>query len=113
MAKCCDKKNPCPERSRRKGKSNLPKNRESKIENQNSIGPLVWFGNMIQNCYEYACAEKAKGRHIVGIMCEYTPRELIMAADAVPVCLCGGSAEMIGPAEEHLPAHPRPLITST
>jgi benzoyl-CoA reductase/2-hydroxyglutaryl-CoA dehydratase subunit BcrC/BadD/HgdB len=68
---------------------------------------------MIQNCYEYASAEKAKGRHIVGIMCEYTPRELIMAADAVPVCLCGGSAEMVPPAEEHLPANLCPLIKST
>jgi benzoyl-CoA reductase/2-hydroxyglutaryl-CoA dehydratase subunit BcrC/BadD/HgdB len=49
----------------------------------------------------------------VGIMCEYAPRELIMAADAVPVCLCGGSAEMIPPAEEHLPANLCPLIKST
>ena len=77
------------------------------------IGPLGWFGNMIQNCYDYATDAKAKGRHIVGIMCEYTPRELIMAADAVPVCLCGGSAEMIPPAEEHLPANLCPLIKST
>jgi len=76
-------------------------------------GPLSWFGKMIQNCYEYASAEKAKGRRIVGIMCEYTPRELIMAADALPVCLCGGSAEMIPPAEEHLPANLCPLIKST
>jgi len=76
-------------------------------------GPLAWFGNMIQNCYEYASAEKAKGRRIVGIMCEYTPRELIMAADAVPVCLCGGEASMIPPAEEHLPANLCPLIKST
>ena len=53
-------------------------------------GPLAWFGKMIQNCYEYATEAKAKGKHIVGIMCEYTPRELIMAADAVPVCLCVG-----------------------
>jgi benzoyl-CoA reductase/2-hydroxyglutaryl-CoA dehydratase subunit BcrC/BadD/HgdB len=68
---------------------------------------------MIQNCYEYASDAKAKGRRIVGIMCEYTPRELIMAADAVPVCLCGGSAEMITPAEEHLPANLCPLIKST
>jgi len=46
-------------------------------------------------------------------MCEYTPRELIMAANAVPVCLCGGSAEMIGPAEEDLPVNLCPLIKST
>jgi benzoyl-CoA reductase/2-hydroxyglutaryl-CoA dehydratase subunit BcrC/BadD/HgdB len=68
---------------------------------------------MIPNCLQYATDAKAKGRPIVGILCEYTPRELIMAADAVPVCLCGGSAEMIGPAEEHLPANLCPLIKST
>ncbi len=75
--------------------------------------PLAWFENMIPNCLAYASDAKAKGKRIVGIMCEYTPRELIMAADAVPVCLCGGSAEMIGPAEEHLPANLCPLIKST
>ena len=75
--------------------------------------PLAWFDNMIQNCLAYASDAKARGKRIVGILCEYTPRELIMAADAVPVCLCGGSAEMIGPAEEHLPANLCPLIKST
>lgn len=75
--------------------------------------PLTWFGNMIKNCLQYARAEKAKGRPIVGIMCEYTPRELIMAADGVPVCLCGGSAKTIPAAEEHLPANLCPLIKST
>ena len=75
--------------------------------------PSAWFDNMIQNCLAYASDAKARGEHIVGIMCEYTPRELIMAADAVPVCLCGGSAQMIGPAEEHLPANLCPLIKST
>ncbi len=76
-------------------------------------GPLAWFERMISNCLEYAREAKAGGKRIVGIMCEYTPRELIMAADAVPVCLCGGSAETIGPAEEHLPANLCPLIKST
>ena len=76
-------------------------------------GPLAWFGNMIENCYEYASAEHEKGRHIVGIMCEYTPRELIMAAGAIPVCLCGGTADTIPAAEEHLPSNLCPLIKST
>jgi benzoyl-CoA reductase/2-hydroxyglutaryl-CoA dehydratase subunit BcrC/BadD/HgdB len=76
-------------------------------------GPLAWFGKMIENCYQYASDAKAKGRHVVGIMCEFTPRELIMAADAIPICLCGGSAEMIGPAEEQLPSNLCPLIKST
>jgi benzoyl-CoA reductase/2-hydroxyglutaryl-CoA dehydratase subunit BcrC/BadD/HgdB len=83
------------------------------VTREPAIGPLGWFGNMIQNCYDYATDAKAKGKHIVGIMCEYTPRELIMAADAVPVCLCGGSAETIPSAEEHLPANLCPLIKST
>ena len=75
--------------------------------------PFAWFASMIQNCLEYASAAKAEGRPIVGILCEYTPRELILAAGAVPVCLCGGSAETIPAAEEHLPANLCPLIKST
>jgi benzoyl-CoA reductase/2-hydroxyglutaryl-CoA dehydratase subunit BcrC/BadD/HgdB len=68
---------------------------------------------MIDNCYEHAAAAKAAGRPVVGILCEYCPRELIMAAGAVPVCLCGGSAKTIPPAEEHLPINLCPLIKST
>ncbi|MBN1909074.1 MAG: 2-hydroxyacyl-CoA dehydratase [Pirellulales bacterium] len=75
--------------------------------------PCAWFGRMIQNCLEYATAAHAEGRPIVGIMCEYTPRELIMAAGAVPVCLCGGSADTIPAAETQLPANLCPLIKST
>jgi benzoyl-CoA reductase/2-hydroxyglutaryl-CoA dehydratase subunit BcrC/BadD/HgdB len=77
------------------------------------IGPLVYFGKMIQNCVEYATAGRDAGRPIVGIMCEYAPRELIMAAGAVPACLCGGSAATIPDAEEHLPSNLCPLIKST
>ena len=76
-------------------------------------GPFKWFSNMINNCFEYASCAKAGGKHIVGITCEYTPRELIIAADAVPVCLCGGSVETIPPAERDLPANICPLIKST
>ena len=76
-------------------------------------GVFAWFERMIEHCHEYAKAEKAAGRPVVGIMCEYTPRELIMAAGAVPVCLCGGSAKTIPAAEQHLPANLCPLIKST
>ena len=57
---------------------------------------------MVPNALNYAKEEKAKGRKIVGIMCEYTPRELIMAAGAIPVCLCGGDGNMI-PAADPVP----------
>jgi len=75
--------------------------------------PRAWFGQMIKNCVQYATEAKAEGRPIVCIMCEYTPRELILAAGGVPVCLCGGSAKTIAPAEEQLPANLCPLIKST
>jgi benzoyl-CoA reductase/2-hydroxyglutaryl-CoA dehydratase subunit BcrC/BadD/HgdB len=78
---------------------------------------------MIPNCLAYAQRAKAEGRPIVGILCEFTPRELIMAAGqgeggarnagGVPVCLCGGSAKTIAAAEQHLPANLCPLIKST
>jgi benzoyl-CoA reductase/2-hydroxyglutaryl-CoA dehydratase subunit BcrC/BadD/HgdB len=68
---------------------------------------------MIQNCYEFACTAHDSGTPIVGIMCEYTPRELIMAAGGIPVCLCGGSEEKIAPAEKDLPQGLCPLIKST
>ena len=68
---------------------------------------------MIDRCYDYAEAAKGKGRPIVGIMCEFTPREIILAAGGVPVCLCGGSAATIPAAEQHLPANLCPLIKST
>ncbi|MGE5611415.1 MAG: double-cubane-cluster-containing anaerobic reductase [Bacillota bacterium] len=75
--------------------------------------PFGWFSRMIPNCLAYAKQAKANGKHIVGIMCEFTPRELIMAAGGVPVCLCGGSAKTIPPAEQHLPTNLCPLIKST
>jgi benzoyl-CoA reductase/2-hydroxyglutaryl-CoA dehydratase subunit BcrC/BadD/HgdB len=77
-------------------------------------GPtLAWFEDMIPHCLEHAQAAKSQGRPIAGILCEYAPRELIMAAGGVPVCLCGGDLEMIGPAETELPANLCPLIKST
>ena len=72
-----------------------------------------YFAQMIQNCLQHAQAAKDAGRPIVGILCEFTPRELIMAAGAVPVCLCGGSAKTIAAAEQYLPANLCPLIKST
>ena len=68
---------------------------------------------MTDHCYDYAEAARGAGRPIVGIMCEFTPREIILAAGAVPVCLCGGSAATIPAAEQYLPANLCPLIKST
>ena len=75
--------------------------------------PLAWFAGMMDHCYDHVEAAKAAGRPIVGILCEFTPRELILAAGGLPVCLCGGSAGTIPAAEQFLPANLCPLIKST
>jgi benzoyl-CoA reductase/2-hydroxyglutaryl-CoA dehydratase subunit BcrC/BadD/HgdB len=56
---------------------------------------------------------KEEGIPVVGIFCTYTPLELIMAAGAVPVGLCGVSDETIPDAEAHLPKNLCPLIKSS
>ena len=73
----------------------------------------AWFSEMVPHCYVAAQAAKASGKPIVGIMCEYTPRELILAAGGLPVCLCGGDVRKIPAAEEVLPSNLCPLIKST
>ena len=56
---------------------------------------------------------KESGKKIVGVYCAYTPNELIRAAGAVPVGLCGTDEEPISAAEKHLPRNLCPLIKSS
>lgn len=56
---------------------------------------------------------KDQGKRVVGTFCAFTPTEIIMAADAVPVSLCGVSEEPIADAERHLPRNLCPLIKSS
>ncbi|MCL2104375.1 MAG: 2-hydroxyacyl-CoA dehydratase family protein [Kiritimatiellaeota bacterium] len=71
------------------------------------------FDGMVGHCHDLAVRFRQTGGHLVGILCEYTPREIILAAGALPVCLCGGDAAMIPAAETALPANLCPLIKST
>ncbi|HHH75668.1 MAG TPA: 2-hydroxyacyl-CoA dehydratase, partial [Phycisphaerae bacterium] len=78
------------------------------------VGEMVkWFDGMIGRCLEYAENAKKEGRPVVGIMCEYTPRELIIAAGGIAICMCGGSEATIASAEKILPSNLCPLIKST
>ncbi len=86
---------------------------QAAIMSDGAATPLAWFAGMIDHCYDFAEAAKARGQPVIGILCEFTPREIILAAGAVPVCLCGGSAETIPAAEQFLPANLCPLIKST
>lgn len=56
---------------------------------------------------------KEQGENIVGIFCTYTPLELIYAAGAVPISLCGGDNDVIQAAEIHLPKNLCPIIKSS
>lgn len=56
---------------------------------------------------------KEKGMKVVGTYCTYCPQELVMAAGAIPVGLCGTKEEPIAAAEEHLPRNLCPLIKSS
>lgn len=77
------------------------------------LNPFKYFANSIERELEHVETEKRKGRKIVGIYCEYTPREIILAAGAVPVCLCGTSNDTVSAAEAVLPANLCPLIKSS
>ena len=56
---------------------------------------------------------KQAGGRLVGFLCSYTPVEIVEAAGASCVGLCGTSDEVIPKAEEVLPANLCPLIKST
>ncbi|MCA1945495.1 MAG: 2-hydroxyacyl-CoA dehydratase family protein [Desulfovibrio sp.] len=56
---------------------------------------------------------KEAGRRIAGMYCLYTPMEVIMAADAIPVMLCGTRQDPIPTAEKTLPRTLCPLIKSS
>ena len=57
--------------------------------------------------------QKDEGRKVFGLFCTFVPTELILAANAVPVGLCGGKESTIPSAEEILPRNICPLIKSS
>ena len=56
---------------------------------------------------------KECGQKVVGMYCTYSPHEIILAAGAYPVSLCGTKEEPISAAEKVLPRSLCPLIKSS
>jgi len=56
---------------------------------------------------------KRENQKIVGMYCAYSPKELVLAAGALPVSLCGTKQEPIAAAEKILPRNVCPLIKSS
>lgn len=74
---------------------------------------LEGFRNMAEQSLAGLESAKADGRKVVGVYCIFAPLEIIRAAGAVPVGLCGKRAEPIAAAEADLPANLCPLIKSS
>ena len=58
-------------------------------------------------------SHKEKGNHVIGFYCLYGPTELAVAANAIPLPLCGTRQDPIDAAEEVLPRNLCPLIKSS
>lgn len=71
------------------------------------------FSEARRNGFLEVRALKESGKNIVGTYCAFTPSEIIMAAGAIPISLCGMSEEPIPSAEKHLPRNLCPLIKSS
>ncbi|MRR06266.1 MAG: 2-hydroxyacyl-CoA dehydratase, partial [Deltaproteobacteria bacterium] len=56
---------------------------------------------------------KEKGLRVAGTYCLYSPAELVVAAGAIPVMLCGTSQNPVPAAEKVLPRNLCPLIKSS
>ena len=55
---------------------------------------------------------KKEGSVVVGSFCLFVPEELVLAADGIPIGLCGGSSSSFPEAEPILPREVCPLIKS-
>lgn len=74
---------------------------------------LTWFADARpKGQIDFKNAKEA-GRKVIGLYCGYVPAELVRAAGAVPVSLCGDAEEAIPPAEQDLPRNFCPLIKSS
>ena len=57
--------------------------------------------------------ERAGGKKVIGTFCLYVPDEIIFAAGADRIVLCGGRTDTIALAEQSLPRNICPLIKSS
>jgi benzoyl-CoA reductase/2-hydroxyglutaryl-CoA dehydratase subunit BcrC/BadD/HgdB len=74
---------------------------------------LSWF----HDAYEIRVArlkeERAKGVKVIGTFCLFVPDEIIFAAGADRIVLCGGKTDTIPLAEQSLPRNICPLVKSS
>jgi benzoyl-CoA reductase/2-hydroxyglutaryl-CoA dehydratase subunit BcrC/BadD/HgdB len=74
---------------------------------------LQYFEEMYEVRIAQLRQEQAEGTKIIGTLCLYVPDEIIYAAKADRIILCGGKTETIPRAEESLPRNICPLVKSS
>jgi benzoyl-CoA reductase/2-hydroxyglutaryl-CoA dehydratase subunit BcrC/BadD/HgdB len=74
---------------------------------------LRYFETYNERCLAELETAHDAGKSIAGVYCIFAPAELIRAAGAIPVGLCGKKQAPIARAEEELPANLCPLIKSS
>lgn len=78
---------------------------------------IEYFDHVLHESHGGRVAEliksRKKGQKFIGTFCIYVPEEIAMAADAIPVALCGGTQFSIPYGEKMFPRDICPLIKST
>jgi len=84
---------------------------------QKRPGGMEYFDRVLHESHGGRIAEllqeKEKGKKIVGTFCIYVPEEIVMAADLIPIALCGGTQFSVPYAEKTFPRDICPLVKST
>ena len=85
------------------------------IENAmpSSLASLDFFKDAYELRIDQLKEERENGIKVVGTFCLYVPDEIIFAAGADRIVLCGGRADTIPVAEQSLPRNICPLIKSS
>jgi benzoyl-CoA reductase/2-hydroxyglutaryl-CoA dehydratase subunit BcrC/BadD/HgdB len=74
---------------------------------------LSYFQDSYEQRIAHLIQEKANGTKIIGTFCLFVPDEIIFAAGADRIVLCGGGSQTIPVAEQSLPRNICPLIKSS
>jgi len=87
------------------------------LSQKNRPARMRYFDNVIHAAHGSRVAEiiehKKHGGKFIGTFCIYVPEEIVLALDAIPVALCGGTALSIPYAERTFPRNICPLVKST
>lgn len=84
---------------------------------QNRPQAMAYFDEAVHESHGARIAElvaaRKQGRKVLGTFCVYVPDEIALAADMIPVALCGGTSFTVPYAETMFPRDICPLVKST